>query len=207
MAVRHILYFLEFDTVACAIFLPRHKRTNAMRRRNVMLGLAGLLPAAAFAKPGRVAKSEKELARRVKKVVDLYETAWNASDMNAMAALYAPDVHWVNIVGMHWKGREEVDYAHRALFDQSFRGVTSTLEEIESVTPMPGGGAIAVVRWAVAAYKTPAGVVSPAGRTRMSLMLVAHGDRFLIAHGANIQVVEGAQRSDPIRQRSERTKE
>jgi hypothetical protein len=34
------------------------------------------------------------------------------------------------------------------------------------------------------------------------MSLVLHGDRPLIAHGANIQIVEGAQRSDPVRQRS-----
>jgi hypothetical protein len=82
--------------------------------------------------------------------------------------------------------------------------VRSTLEEIESVVPLPGGGALAVARWAVAAYTTPSGEISPASRTRMSLVLVPHGDRLLIAHGANIQIVEGAQRSDPVRQRRAR---
>jgi uncharacterized protein (TIGR02246 family) len=56
-----------------------------------------------------------------------------------MTALYAPDVHWVNIMGMHWKGREEVDFAHRVLFEKTFRGVASTLEEIESVCQHQAG--------------------------------------------------------------------
>ena len=177
-----------------------------MRRRHVVLGLTSLMPATALAATA-TAPHEGRLTDRVKHVVVLYESAWNSSDMAAMAELYAPDVHWVNIVGMHWKGREEVDYAHRALFDQSFRGVTTTLEEVESITPVPGGGAIAVVRWAVGPYRTPSGQVSPASRTRMSLTLVPQGDRLLIAHGANIQIVEGAQRSDPVVRRQEQLKE
>ena len=39
----------------------------------------------------------------------------------------------------------------------------------------------------------------------MTLVLVPGGGKgLLIAHGANIQIVEPAQRSDPIRQRRER---
>jgi uncharacterized protein (TIGR02246 family) len=179
----------------------RATREKAMQRRQVVLGMTSMMPAAALAAGSATARPTDSLAARVKQVVDLYEAAWNSSDMTAMAALYAPDVHWVNIVGMHWKGREEVDYAHRAMFDQSFRGVTSTFEEIESVVPFPGGGATAVVRWSVASYRAPSGQISPANRTRMSLVLVPDGDRLLIAHGANIQIVEGAQRSDPVWQR------
>lgn len=171
-----------------------------MRRRQMVLGLAAVAPLAVSAEGRAAARADVSLTQRVKSLVDLYGAAWNSSDMTAMAALYMPDVHWVNIVGMHWQGKEEVDYAHRRLFDQSFRGVTSTLEEIESIVPIPGG-AVAVVRWAVAAYRAPSGQMFPASRTRMSLVLTARGDRLLIAHGANIQIVEAAQRSDPVQQR------
>jgi uncharacterized protein (TIGR02246 family) len=181
-------------------------------------GLTSLIPAAALAAGGAAAgaaggantggakAAAADRAARVKQVVDRYQAAWNASDMAAMAALYTPDVHWVNVVGMHWQGREDVDYAHRILFDQSFRGVTSTPEEIESIVPLPGGGAVAVVRWAVGAYRTPAGDTMPAGRTRMSLTLVPDGDRYRIAHGANIAIVEPARRADPIVQRRARAR-
>ncbi len=175
-----------------------------MQRREAVLALTGIAPVVALAGASKAASPKNDLARRVRRVVDLYAAAWNSNDMTAMAALYTPDVHWVNVVGMHWQGRDEVDYAHRALFDQMFRGVNSTLEEVESVAPLPGGGAVAVARWAVATYRTPSGQISPASRTRMSLTLVPHGDRLLIAHGANITIVEGAQRSDPVRQRRER---
>lgn len=175
-----------------------------MQRRHVVLGMTSIIPMAVMSEAHAGPRPADDLTTRVRQVVDLYAAAWNSSDMTAMAALYAPDVHWVNVVGMHWKGREEVDYAHRVLFDQSFRGVISTLEEIESVVPMPGGGALAVARWSVGAYKTPSGQISPASRTRMSLVLVPGKDHLLIAHGANIQIVEGAQRSDPIVRRRER---
>lgn len=142
---------------------------------------------------------QADVTQRVHRLVNDYATAWNASDMDAMAALYAHNVHWVNVVGMHWQGLAQVDRAHRAYFETMFRGVPITLEEIESIVPVTGGGAIAVVRWAVGAFRTPAGPLNPPSRNRMSLVLIERDDRLLIAHGANITIVEDAQRFDPAR--------
>ncbi|MCL9998600.1 MAG: SgcJ/EcaC family oxidoreductase [Erythrobacter sp.] len=139
-----------------------------------------------------------EQEKRVRAVVDGYQTAWNASDMDAMRALYDTRVHWVNIVGMHWQGIADVDRAHRAYFDQMFRGVPITLEAIESIVPIGDGGSIAVIRWAVGAYRTPGGHMSPPGRNRMSLVLMPHGDELRILHGANVEIVAAAQAFDPI---------
>ena len=138
---------------------------------------------------------------RVRRLVERYAAAWNASDMDAMAALYTRDVHWVNIVGMHWRGRTQVDQAHRAFFDIMFKDVPLTLQEIESIVPLPGGGVVVVIRWAVGAFRTPAGDQVPPSRDRMTLVLVPDGDGLLIAHGANIQIDERAQASDPVANR------
>lgn len=170
-----------------------------MQRREVTLGLIGGSAGLAFNGKGTAMARQADLAQRVGRLVDDYAAAWNASDMDAMAALYADDVHWVNIVGMHWQGRAQVDHAHRAYFETMFKGVPMTLEEIESITPLAGGGAIVVVRWAVGAFRTPAGHANPPSRNRMSLVLVERDDRLLIAHGANIAIVEDAQRFDPAK--------
>lgn len=139
-----------------------------------------------------------DLEQDVARLADSYAAAWNASDMDAMAALYADDVHWVNIVGMHWRGKAEVDKAHRAFFDIMFRGVPLQLEEIESIAEISDGSAIAVIRWAVGAFTTPAGERRPPSRDRMTLVLVRKGETLLIKHGANIQIDERAQRSNPV---------
>jgi ketosteroid isomerase-like protein len=33
--------------------------------------------------------------------------------MNAMWQLATDDIHWVNVVGMHWHGKAEVQKAHQ----------------------------------------------------------------------------------------------
>ena len=170
-----------------------------MDRRETMFGLLAV---------GALMSSEVSTAMpsdttaKVQRLADQYAAAWNASDMDAMAKLYSGDVHWVNIVGMHWQGKTQVDQAHRAYFDIMFKGVPLTLEAIESVVVLPGGALVTVLRWAVGAFKTPFGEQIPPSRDRMSLVLIPRADELVIAHGSNVQINELAQRSDPISQNS-----
>ena len=52
----------------------------------------------------------------VRAVLEAWEAAWNASDMTAMWQLATDDIHWVNVVGMHWRGKVEVQKAHQVFF-------------------------------------------------------------------------------------------
>jgi uncharacterized protein (TIGR02246 family) len=136
---------------------------------------------------------------KVKSVLSKWEAAWNAADMNAMWQLATDNVHWVNVVGQHWQGKQDVQHAHQANFDQLFKGRTCKLEEIESVEALPGGTVVAVVRWAMGGYRRPIGVMRPPGRDRMSLVLVPRGDDLAIAHGANVPIDEAAEAHNPIK--------
>ncbi|MEG8041851.1 SgcJ/EcaC family oxidoreductase [Sphingomonas faeni] len=140
-------------------------------------------------------------ADKVRRLAERYADAWNASDMDAMAKLYADDVHWVNIVGMHWQGKAQVDQAHRVYFGIMFKGVPLMLEAVESAVALPGGAVVTVLRWTIGAFKTPFGEQMPPSRDRMSLVLIPQADELVIAHGSNVQINEQAQKSDPIRQK------
>ena len=41
----------------------------------------------------------------VEKTLDGFTHVWNRHDMDAMAELVTGDCDWVNVVGMHWKGK------------------------------------------------------------------------------------------------------
>jgi uncharacterized protein (TIGR02246 family) len=138
-----------------------------------------------------------DTSRKVQDLLDRWLAAWNTSDMDAMFALFREDAHWVNIVGMHWKGRAEVEHAHRVYFNLMFKGVHQSLEAIESIVPIAGGAVTVVARWSLGAFTTPDGRRNPPSGDRMSLILAPEGDRFVIVHGANITIVEEAQRFDP----------
>ena len=141
------------------------------------------------------------LRSKVEEVVTAWIATWNSDNLDAMFRLFAPDAHWVNVVGMHWRGREAVEHVHRVLFDLMFKGVDQRLEEIESVIALPGGVAVAVVRLHMESFRQPDGAIRPAGRNRLTLVLVPDGQSLLIAHGSNIGIVEEFQQFDPMLRR------
>lgn len=51
-------------------------------------------------------------AQDVKNVVLGFATAWNHHDMVAFGKLFAPDADFVNVAGVRWKGRKEIQMAH-----------------------------------------------------------------------------------------------
>jgi uncharacterized protein (TIGR02246 family) len=132
-------------------------------------------------------------------VIAAYERTWNASDLTGMGALYTPDIHWVNVKGMHWRGFDEVDRAHRVFFDLMFKGVPCTLEGVDSLTAIAPGVAAAVVVWRMGAFRTPDGHLAPAARNRMTLIFAKTANGWKIAHGHNIEIDEQAAPNDPIR--------
>jgi uncharacterized protein (TIGR02246 family) len=171
-----------------------------MLRRNLLalLGVLGgmAMTQTALASPKALAASDEAAIRAA---ISDYEHLWNVSDLDAMARLYASNVHWVNVKAMHWQGLEEVDRAHRVYFDVMFRGVQQKLLAVESLTPIAPAVVVAVVHWHMDAFKTPSGEIAPPHESRMTLVYVKLAEGWKIAHGANIDVDAGAARFDPIR--------
>jgi uncharacterized protein (TIGR02246 family) len=146
-----------------------------------------------------VAAVNESVSTKVSAVLHRWEAAWNASDMTAMWQLATDDIHWVNVVGMHWRGKAEVQKAHQVFFDLMFKDRSCKLDEVESIEALPGGSFVVVVRWSMGGYRRLNGVMRPPGKDRMSLVLVPRGDGFAIAHGANVPIDEEAQANNPIK--------
>lgn len=132
-------------------------------------------------------------------LLKIMQDTWNASDMDAMFAMATPDIHWVNVVGMHWQGLAAVKKAHAVFFDIMFRGVHLKLEAVESVKTLPGGVTIIVVHWLLGAYVTPGGERRPPSGNRMSIIAIPTAEGLRISHVANIEIVEQAQAHNPIK--------
>ena len=52
---------------------------------------------------------------KVTQVVQAFAEYWNRHDMNAFAELFAPDAEFVNVVGLWWKGSDEINKAPMSL--------------------------------------------------------------------------------------------
>src|SRR5579863_7602122 len=48
----------------------------------------------------------------VRKVVEGFATSWNAHDMDAFGKLFAPDAEFVNVGGVRWVGRQDIQLHH-----------------------------------------------------------------------------------------------
>ncbi len=69
-------------------------------------------------------------AGEVRKVVDTFAECWNRHDMNAFAEVFAPDAEFVNVVGLWWKGKDEIKRAHERTHATMFKNSRLTITEV-----------------------------------------------------------------------------
>jgi uncharacterized protein (TIGR02246 family) len=77
-------------------------------------------------------------AAAIRAILDRQRDAWNRHDMDAYVADTMPDTEWINVVGMHWKGRDTVRRAHAALHTGMFahsRMLGPELIEMRAIAP------------------------------------------------------------------------
>lgn len=128
-----------------------------------------------------------------------HAAAWNANDVPAMFARSSPDLHWINVVGMHWQGRDAVTEAHRIFLRIMFNDVPLTLLGLDSIVPLGNGTRIAVARWRLGAYATPEGHRIADETTRMTLVFTGADATLQLRHVANLRIDANAAPHDPVR--------
>lgn len=139
----------------------------------------------------------KEDEQAIRKTVAGIEEAWNAHDMEAYGKLLRADVEWVNVVGMHWKGRDEVMTAHVAFHKTSFKNHRIKTDDVQ-IRPLCTGYAIAVVTTTNDAFTTPAGNVISKRQDRQTYVLAKEPDGWKIVHCQNVWVDAEAAKHDPV---------
>ena len=136
----------------------------------------------------------------IEQIVARQAEAWNRHDMHAFVADMAPDVDWINIVGMHWQGRDMVERAHaglhRAPLFAHSRIVPGTLE-LRLLSP---DVVLAVERSRVeGAGPTPGGDSYPSSGAIGTFLFVKGPIGWQIAHGHNTSIDERATDNDPTK--------
>jgi uncharacterized protein (TIGR02246 family) len=133
----------------------------------------------------------------IQAALDGMEAAWNRHDMKTFVDYMTDDVEWVNVVGMWWKGKEQVFKAHDTLHKGMFkdRGVHKP-NSVAMRTVAPG---VVIVTSVIPAdaYTTPGGRVEPANRNVLTETFVQREGRWLVVEGHNTVIVEEAQAHDP----------
>ncbi len=73
----------------------------------------------------------------IQQVLAQLEAAWNASDSETYAALFAEDATFIQIYGGQLDGRRAIEASHRVIFDTIYKGSQAhfTLQSIRPVRP------------------------------------------------------------------------
>jgi uncharacterized protein (TIGR02246 family) len=174
-------------------FLSAKLAAVKVRRPAMGLIAAGIL--AANAGHAQTLSTPDEAAIRA--TVRAVPEALNHKDMKAYAELFDDDADWINVVGMHWRGKANVVKAHtiylKTLFSKG--GITTADMSVRAVTP---DVAIAVATEDDKGGVLPDGSNAPPGSGRLTYVLVKRNGKWKIVHGHNTGINVAAQRFDPI---------
>jgi uncharacterized protein (TIGR02246 family) len=130
--------------------------------------------------------------------IDAFLNSWNKHDFSDMKNYIAEDCDFVNITGMHWKGREDIQYAHQTYHDQFFK---NTPMEKRSVTIrfLKSEVAIAHLLWHIGAFNPPDGSKRGDNDDLATIVFVKRNGIWLITAMENVEVSAQAQPFDPVK--------
>ena len=168
---------------------------------HVVTNRAQVAVAAAIHKQSFVTAAEdmaEELVAAIEAVIAAQAEAWNRHDMASFGALFAEDAEFVNVVGMHWRGRDDVMLAHRAYHETIFKTRQIKTDDVQ-LRPLAPGYAIAVVTTTDDAFTAPDGKVIEKGQNRQTYILAKEAEGWKIVHCENVRVDAEAAKFDPTK--------
>jgi len=155
---------------------------------------------AAFALEPKTPPVPEKDAAEIRAAISGMDKAWNTHNMRAYVSYMTEDVDWVNVVGMWWKGRDQVYKAHEAYHQTIFKDRQLHEPETVSLRSITPDVVIATIIQTADGYTTPSGHVEPAGRAALTEVFVRREGRWLLTEGHNTTIVEAAQRSNPVKE-------
>ena len=132
-----------------------------------------------------------EAKSKVETVLAALQESWNRHDMVTFAAQFTQDADFVNVLGMHLRGRPAIEAQHIAIHKTVFRN--SQLRALgQSIRFLAPQIAVAHLDWEMTGHETPAveGWKLPATRKGvLTAVLVAESDNWRITALHNTDTV------------------
>ena len=152
---------------------PRHPIASAL-----LVGLITLagVPTSAAAPDGPEA------------LVHGFVAAWNSHDMKAFAGLFAEDADFVNVIGMWWRGRAEIQAKHEESHPTRFKATTVTSTGI-SVRLLRADIAVLHSSWELTGLVDAEGKPAPPRRGIMQIVAVKQAEGWRIVAAQNTDIV------------------
>ncbi len=141
--------------------------------------------------PQAAAQGREEAALR--QLVAEQTEAWNRGDAVAWSKDFAPEARFINIAGMAFNGRQEIEQRHAAIFASFFKGSRSQVT-VQTVRFLGPEVAVVDTEHEVTGYQgLPPGIratdTSGALRTRMRYVLNKVSKKWQIVAGQNTAIL------------------
>ena len=142
----------------------------------------------------------KEDDAAIRKVLADCDVAWNTHNMKTLDKVLREDAEFINVVGMHWRGRADIIAAHAAYHATIFKDVGMKTDAI-ALRPLGADIVIAVVTQTQDTFTTPSGEVIKQHQNKLSYVFTKTGGEWRIAHGQNVPIDAEAAKHDPVNSR------
>lgn len=146
---------------------------------------------------GQTSKDKEAIQSQIEAMVE----SWNQHDFSDMENYTTEDVDWVNVVGMWWKGRDEVQFAHQAFHETMFRNVNLELK-FSNIRFITDDVAVAHIITHYGEYQTPDGNTMGNTDDIATLVYVKKNGRWLLTAGENVSINEAARTHNPVNKMS-----
>lgn len=117
-------------------------------------------------------------------LVEGFARTWNAHDMKAFAQLFADDADFVNVAGMWWKGRAEIQTKHEQTHATRFKGTTLAASGT-SVRLLRADVAVIHFSWELTGEVDREGKFLPVRRGIMTIVATSQADGWKIVAAQN----------------------
>lgn len=108
---------------------------------------------------------EQADCQAIQEVIQSYTDSWNQRGCKGFADGFTDDADFVNIFGMHFKGRAEIERRHVQIMRNFLKGSSLEILHTQMREAQPGV-VIALVRWKCQGFRHPLADLSKPGETR-----------------------------------------
>lgn len=104
----------------------------------------------------------------IEDIIHSYTEAWNERACSGFADSFTDDADFINIFGMHFTGRSEIEERHKKILESFLKGSVMHIENIKLREVQPGV-VIALIKWKLNGFHNPGDDLRLPGETRFGI--------------------------------------
>ena len=164
------------------VLIPKW-RVSSMSRVVSFLFLLSLLTASS------VFALDTEDRNSIHKVVDHFTTAWNQHEGKGSADYYSEDADFVNIFGMTFSGKKEIESRHVKIHETFLKGTVFAVIDLK-IREIKPDVAIVQVYWIVNGIQKPGAQSKETMKGVFTHAFIKHNDQWEITSTQNTMIKE-----------------